>query len=106
MNNKAPPGPACCLVIIAPLLGMRRLMSSRVPCLFRPRSGEIPASYASLGNLRTLNLSRNKLQGSLPSFLEANEQLEAVDLSTNLMRGQMPEVGLPLSCGAGGAKTF
>ncbi|KAJ4723430.1 Receptor-like protein [Melia azedarach] len=45
--------------------------------------GEIPATFADLKGLRSLNLSNNNLEGHIPSSLSNLKVLESLDLSHN-----------------------
>ncbi|TYH62214.1 hypothetical protein ES332_D07G104000v1 [Gossypium tomentosum] len=54
-------------------------------------SGEIPREIASLHGLITLNLSRNMLKGSIIKEIGQLKALESLDLSTNNLSGVIPE---------------
>ncbi|XVE72760.1 hypothetical protein DITRI_Ditri11bG0064600 [Diplodiscus trichospermus] len=54
-------------------------------------SGEIPREIASLQGLITLNLSRNMLKGSIVRKIGQLKGLESLDLSTNRLSGEIPE---------------
>ncbi|TYI73042.1 hypothetical protein E1A91_D07G102300v1 [Gossypium mustelinum] len=54
-------------------------------------SGEIPREIASLHGLINLNLSRNMLKGSIIKEIGQLKALESFDLSTNNLSGVIPE---------------
>ncbi|MBA0611661.1 hypothetical protein Godav_012332 [Gossypium davidsonii] len=54
-------------------------------------SGEIPRELASLEGLINLNLSRNMLRGSIIREIGQSKSLESLDLSTNNLSGEIPE---------------
>lgn len=51
-------------------------------------SGTIPASLSAISGLRKLDLSGNKLSGTIPP--ELGLHLEALDLSNNALEGLVP----------------
>uniref|UniRef100_A0ACD5UHB5 Uncharacterized protein n=1 Tax=Avena sativa TaxID=4498 RepID=A0ACD5UHB5_AVESA len=53
-------------------------------------TGKIPRAVSSLGQLRYLDASRNRLQGWIPSSVFALPALRHVDLSHNQLSGQLP----------------
>ncbi|TYG58708.1 hypothetical protein ES288_D08G244200v1 [Gossypium darwinii] len=54
-------------------------------------SGEIPRELASLQGLINLNLSRNMLRGSIIREIGQLKSLDSLDLSTNNLSGEIPE---------------
>ncbi|KAL5573045.1 hypothetical protein UlMin_022642 [Ulmus minor] len=52
--------------------------------------GEIPGEITQLIGLVTLNLSRNNLSGQIPSWIGRLESLDALDLSNNKFSGVIP----------------
>ena len=53
-------------------------------------TGEIPAEIFSLTELKTLNLTRNMLTGLIPQEIDHLEQLESLDFSRNQLSGSIP----------------
>ncbi|KAL4594903.1 hypothetical protein ACB092_12G053000, partial [Castanea dentata] len=51
---------------------------------------EIPAEIFSFTELKTLDLARNMLTGLIPQEIDHLEQLESLDLSTNQLFGSIP----------------
>ncbi|TYI16032.1 hypothetical protein ES332_A08G227800v1 [Gossypium tomentosum] len=54
-------------------------------------SGKIPRELASLQGLINLNLSRNMLRGSIIREISQLKSLDSLDLSTNNLSGEIPE---------------
>ncbi|KAM3747293.1 hypothetical protein ACB098_05G024200 [Castanea mollissima] len=53
-------------------------------------SGSIPVEISDLSELRFLNLSRNHLIGKIPEKIGSMKELESVDLSRNHLSGEIP----------------
>ena len=53
-------------------------------------SGEIPADWGGLKNLRSLSLRENQLSGEIPSDLGKLDHLLSLDLSGNQLSGEIP----------------
>ncbi|KAF3947805.1 hypothetical protein CMV_026116 [Castanea mollissima] len=53
-------------------------------------SGSIPVEISDLFELRFLNLSRNHLIGKIPEKIGSMKELESVDLSRNHLSGEIP----------------
>ncbi|CAL9007308.1 unnamed protein product [Prunus brigantina] len=53
-------------------------------------SGEIPTEITSLVGLVSLNLSRNRLTGQIPSRIGNLQELDSLDLSRNQINGRIP----------------
>lgn len=52
--------------------------------------GTLPASMASLKNLRFLGISRNYISGEIPSGIGQLRSLRTIDLSFNILTGKVP----------------
>lgn len=68
---------------------------NRVTMLILPKkglTGVIPGSLGRLDQLKSLDLSCNRLQGELPMELSSLRQLEILDLSHNMLSGQVSQV--------------
>ncbi|XP_049388862.1 receptor-like protein Cf-9 [Solanum stenotomum] len=53
--------------------------------------GHIPSIIGDLIGLRTLNLSHNRLEGDIPASLHQLSVLESLDLSSNKISGEIPQ---------------
>ncbi|KAM4081830.1 hypothetical protein ACJW30_11G122400 [Castanea mollissima] len=53
-------------------------------------SGSIPVEISVLSELRFLNLSRNHLMGNIPENIGIMKELESIDLSRNHLSGEIP----------------
>ena len=53
-------------------------------------SGSIPVEISVLSELRFLNLSRNDLMGNIPENIGIMKELESIDLSRNHLSGEIP----------------
>lgn len=63
-------------------------------------TGSIPLSFASLTKLEVLGLGRNQLQGPLPAAFVSLRQLAALDVSSNMLNGSS-QSSLRLMAGPG-----
>ncbi|KAF8097591.1 hypothetical protein N665_0285s0022 [Sinapis alba] len=53
-------------------------------------SGEIPAEFGELMELRAFNLSHNNLSGAIPESFSGMKNVESLDISFNRLQGQIP----------------
>ena len=54
-------------------------------------TGSIPAEFAALGALESLNLSNNRFEGGIPIEIGSLSRLVSLDLSRNRLSGEVPE---------------
>ncbi|KAK7199218.1 Leucine rich repeat N-terminal domain containing protein [Novymonas esmeraldas] len=54
-------------------------------------TGSLPAEWSAFRWLRALNMSRNALNGTLPADWSSMQQLTSLDLSVNKVHGTLPE---------------
>ncbi|KAL0878015.1 hypothetical protein Bca101_027721 [Brassica carinata] len=53
-------------------------------------SGEIPAEFGELMELRAFNLSHNNLSGAIPESFSGMKNVESLDISFNRLQGRIP----------------
>jgi len=56
-------------------------------------NGSIPGNLASITNLQELYLAHNNLSGSIPELLGNSTSLLCLDLSFNNLQGEVPKEG-------------
>ncbi|CAN7123280.1 unnamed protein product [Brassica rapa subsp. narinosa] len=54
-------------------------------------SGEIPAEFGELMELRAFNLSHNNLSGAIPESFSGLKNVESLDISFNRLQGRIPQ---------------
>ena len=54
-------------------------------------SGEIPAEFGKLMELRAFNLSHNNLSGAIPESFSGMKNVESLDISFNRLQGRIPQ---------------
>ncbi|CAH8334646.1 unnamed protein product [Eruca vesicaria subsp. sativa] len=54
-------------------------------------SGEIPAEFGELMELRAFNLSHNNLSGAIPESFSGMKNVESLDISFNRLQGRIPQ---------------